>query len=364
MESRVRGTAPGPPSAAGPVLVVTGDAAVASEVERCAAGVGAPMQVVAWSAEALARWPTAAVVLLGDDVVAQALAAVPRRRDGVHLLCRGAPGGDQFRAGVELGVESVTALDGARAWLGRLLQERATPRAPGRVVAVVPGSGGAGATTTVAALAQVAAREGARVVVVDCDPWGAGLARVLGADDPAGVGWREIVASPGRIGPASLAEGVPRHSGVGVVTGAPDDLAVAVVRDVVEAARLGHDLVLVDLPRGRPDLAREVVARSDRSLVLVRPRLAGTAAAARQVEALGPGAKGTGVGLVLRGSGFPAATVVEAVGVPVVARLPEGRDVEEAVDLGLGPVRSHRGAWPRAVRGLLDEVTRGSGALR
>lgn len=358
----MRGAAPAPPATAGPVLVVTGDAEVASEVERCAAGVGAPLQVVAWSGEALARWSTAAVVLLGDDVAVPAVVAAPRRREGVHLLCRGTPGREQFRAGVELGVESVTALDGARGWLGRLLQERATPRSPGRVVAAMAGSGGAGATTTVAALAQVAARRGAAVVVVDCDPWGAGVARVLGADDPVGVGWREIIASPGRIGPASLAEGVPRHVGVGVVTGAAEELDVAVVRDVVESARLGHDLVLVDLPRGRPDLAREVVARSDRSVVLVRPRLAGTAAAARRVEAWGAG--GPAAGLVLRGPGFPEATVAAAVGLPVVARLPEARDVEESVDLGLGPVRSHRGAWPRSVGRLLDEVVHGPGTSR
>ncbi|QCC78351.1 septum site determining protein [Nocardioides daphniae] len=357
MRLRERSGEPGVTAPYADVMVVSQDAAVVDEVQRCAAGAGRGVEVLG-VVEASARWPSARVVLVGDDVLGAVLAAGPRRRPDVHLLCRGAPTTGHFRAGVSLGAESVTALDGAREWLTGLLQERAAGP-PGRVVALLPGSGGAGATTAAAALAQVAARRGLRVVALDCDPWGPGLDRTVGVDERSGLGWREIAASPGRIAAASLAAAVPRHEGIGLVVGASDALAPAVVRDVVEAARLGHDLVVVDLPRGQVALAREVLARCDRALLVVRPSVAGLAAATRQVSELGGG-----LDVVVRRGGEGAAGVGDeavrsATGARLVARLPFRRGLDESVDLGLGPVRSRRGGWARAVDRLLDDVLHG-----
>lgn len=336
------------------MLLVTEEPALAAEVQRSAAGAGVRVEVRGWSGEALARWPGAAVVLVGDDAAEAVAATAPRRREGVHLLCRGAPGPEAFRAAVEVGAEGVYAVAEARAHLADLLQEHTTVRAPGRVVALLPGSGGAGATTSVAAVAQAAVRDGSRVVALDCDPWGPGLDRVLGADETTGLGWREIVASPGRIAPASLAEGVPRHDGVGVVAGAREALSASVVRDVVEAARRSHDLVLLDLPRGAPGLVGDLLGHVDLTLLVVRPTLAGVAAAARQVAL--HASVTTELGLVVRGRGIGPHAVAEAVGASVLAHLPDHPRVEETVDLGLGPLPHGRGAWARSVASLLGVV--------
>lgn len=342
------------PAYAADVLVVSQDAALVDEVQRCAAGAGRTVEVPP-VAEALRRWPSARVVLLGDDALGGALAAGPRRRPDVHLLCRGAPLTEHYRVGVGLGVESVTPLDDLRDWLGDLLQERAATGPPGRVVALVPGSGGAGATTTAAGLAQVAGRRGLQVMALDCDPWGPGLDRVVGVDERSGLGWPEIVASPGRIASTSLAQAVPRHDGIGLVVGAAEPPPPSVARDVVEAARRGHDLVVVDLPRGQVALAREVLARSDRRLLVAWPSVAGLAAASRQVVELGAGME-----VVARRGGLGDDAVRSATGAPLLARLPTRRGLDEAIDLGLGPVPSRRGALARALNalldGLLDEV--------
>src|SRR5690606_32436638 len=117
--------------------------------------------------------------------------------------CRGAPGADDYRAAVAVGAESVTPVLGGRDRLRDLLQERVAPGSPGQVVAVLPGSGGAGASTVVAALAQAAGRRGDEVLVLDCDPTGAGVARILGDDSLTGLGWPDLLASPGRVGPVS-----------------------------------------------------------------------------------------------------------------------------------------------------------------
>lgn len=352
--------APAPPPHAAPwlapVLAVTRDPALVAEVQRCAAGTGVEVEVREWGPEVMSRWAGASMVLLGDDVTAAVAAAGLRRRDEVHLLCRGTPGADDYRYAVAVGAESVTGLDAARDRLRDLLQERVTAGARGQVVAVLPGSGGAGASTTVAALAQAASRRGLDVLVLDCDPTGAGVARILGADDLTGLGWSDLLASPGRVGPVSLADAVPRVGPVGVVAGARDTVPGAVVSEVAETARRVHDLVLVDLPR-HGAATGGVVARADRSLLVVRPGLVGVAAAVRQVDSwagvTGDPAGPARVGVVVRGRGAASSSVSDALGLPVVARLPEHRDVEEALALGLGPVPRRRGAWARAVESLL-----------
>lgn len=365
---------------ASPALLLTEDPEVIAEVQRCAAGTGVGVEVRPWGPEAVQGWGRAAMVLLGADVVAAAGAAGLRRREEVHLLCRGAPGAEDYRAAVQVGAQSVTALGTGRGRLSALLQERAAPSAAGVVVGVVGGSGGAGASTTAAALALVAARRGARVLVLDCDPVGAGVTRVLGADAVDGLGWPDLLGSPGRVGPVSLAEAVPRVEDVGVLTGSRVPVPADVVSDVAETGRHRHDLVLVDLPRNQE--VGGVVVRADRTLLVVRPGLVGVAAAARLVGAWGTAAphladlggedmsgqdlrgrrppRGA-VGLVLRGRGAAAPAVEQAVGLPLLARLPEHRGVEEDVDLGLGPVPRRRGAWVRAVETLLDVATAAPG---
>lgn len=353
--SRPGARAPSP----APVLVVTDSPDLVAELQGCVAGTGVGVEVCSWGPAAAARWPSAPVVLLDADVVASVAAAGLRRRPEVHLLCRAAPGPDDYRAAVAVGAESVTSVLGGRDRLRDLLQERVAPGSPGQVVAVVPGSGGAGASTLVAALAQAAGRRGDEVLVLDCDPTGAGMARILGDDSMTGLGWPDLLASPGRVGPVSLAEAVPRVGGVGVLGAPPAELSAAVVCEVAETARRVHDLVLVDLPR-HGSATGDVMARADRSLMVVRPGLTGVAAAARQVETWGwppeVDAARSGVDVVLRGRGASPETVAGAVGFPVLARLPDHRGVEESVDLGLGPLPGRRGAWARAVGALLDTV--------
>lgn len=338
------------------VLVVTDDPALLQEVQRSAAGAGLPLQQARDAGVALAHWSSAAAVLVGADLAVPLGRASPRRRPHVHLVCLGEADELHFRAAVDVGAESVLAHAAQSGVIADLLAERAEPRPPGQVVAVVPGSGGAGASTLACALAQAAAARG-RALVVDCDPRGAGVDRILGLESQLGLRWKTLAASPGRISGESLRTAVPRRGELGLLTwgGAsasrPISLEAATVRDVVEAARRVHDLVVVDLPRGDDDVVREVVARSDRVLLVVRPTVTGVAAAARQLGALD-----TRVGLVVRGRGVGLDSLARSVGAEVLAQMGDQRGLDEAVDLGLGPLRSLRSPLGRAAIGLLDAL--------
>ena len=149
---------------------------------------------------------------------------------------------------------------------------------------------------------------------------------------------------------------MPRRDGLGVLGWPPGPgarLDAGAVREALSAARRGHDLVVVDLPRSTDALAAETVARCALVVVVVLPTVTGVAAASRWVAAMPDHDR---FGLVVRGRGADPARVAELVGAPVVASMSDQRGLAEALDLGLGPVRSRRGPLAAAARQVLAGV--------
>jgi secretion/DNA translocation related CpaE-like protein len=192
---------------------------------------------------------------------------------------------------------------------------------------------------------------------VDADPFGPGLDRVLGLEDRDGVRWDGLCDTTGRLSARALREALPRRQDLGALTwraGPPGSLQAFAAREVLSAARRGHDLVVIDLPRTPDPLVDEIAARCDRLLVVVTPTVAGVASAVRTCARHRDSA--TAVRLVLRGRGIDPQQVARATGVPLLATMPDQRGLAEAIDLGLGPVRSRRGALGRAAGEVLDQL--------
>ena len=337
-------------------LFVTRDPALLDELLRLAAAAGVTPDLADDAAGALRGWAAAPLVVAGADLAAQLAAVSPPRRAGVHVAGWAPVAPDLFRLAVEVGAESVTALPDAAAWLVERLTDLGDPEAArGLLLGVVGGAGGAGATTFACALGQVAARTGP-ALVVDADPLGPGVDRVLGLEGREGIRWDALTQTSGRLSARSLRDAVPRRDGVGALTwyaGATAALDARAVREALSAARRGHDTVVVDLPRTADLLVDEVVARCERLLVLVVPTVAGVASAARLCARF---ADATHVDLVLRGSGIDPAEVARVTGTPVLARMGDQRGLAESIDLGLGPVRSWRGPLGRTAAGVLGSV--------
>ena len=193
-------------------------------------------------------------------------------------------------------------------------------------------------------------------MVVDADPLGPGADRVLGLDAVAGVRWADLETTAGRLGARSLREALPRRERLGVLTWHPGrsaPIADVVVRECLSAARRGHDVVVVDLPRGEGSSVADAVSRCDLLAVVTTPSVCGVAAAAGLVRILDPPARS---GLVVRGTGLDPAEVAEVTGLPVLAEMRDQRRVAESVDLGLGPVRSRRGPLSRAAAQVLGQA--------
>jgi secretion/DNA translocation related CpaE-like protein len=337
-------------------LLITADETLLDELVRLCAAAGTTPDVAADVGSALRGWSSAALVLLGADLAPDVARASPPRRDGVHVVAWGSAPDSVFRTALAVGAEGVALLPGSAEWLAAVLGDVGdVGRARGLTLGVMPGSGGAGATTFACGVSQLASRTGP-TVVVDTDPLGPGIDRVLGLEERPGARWADLSATVGRLSARSLREGLPRYADLGVLTWGSGDrggLEVPTVREVLSAARRGHDTVVVDLPRSGDPVTEEVVHRCDQVLVVVAASVTGIASAARLVARFDDRSR---LRLVVRGGGAEPEAVARAVGVPLIAAMADQRGLAESIDLGIGPIRSRRGPLGRAARTVLGLI--------
>lgn len=338
-----------------PPLVVSADDDLLAELLPLAAAADVAPTIARDPLTALVTWSRAPVVLVGADLAAAMVQAAPEPRARSYVVSGPRPPDRLFRTTLDLGAESVLELPTCAGWLVELLAdltEQQTDRA--RVIGVIGGTGGAGATTFACALGQWAARSG-DAVVIDCDPQGPGLDRMLGLERCEGFRWDALCQTTGRLSARSLREALPRRGSLGVlswyVDGRAQSLQAFAVREALSAARRGHRVVVVDLPRSPDPLVDEVAARCDELLVVTLGSVVGVAGAARMRARF---ADHAAPGVVLRGEAFTADEVARAVGLPVRTQMRDQRALAVAVDLGLGPLRSLRGPLARAAARVLD----------
>jgi secretion/DNA translocation related CpaE-like protein len=338
-----------------PVLLVSADEALVADVRRLAAAAGVVPTVAADPAMALRGWPVVPLVLVGADLAADVALLRPPRRAQVHVVGRGEIASDCFRDAVQLGAESVAELPASEGWLVEQLTDAGDGGRPsGLTVGVVGGAGGVGATVFAAALARCAARHGP-TLLVDADPLGAGAERILGMEQQAGVRWDAMTATTGRLGARALREALPRDDALSVLafptrrTIGPPAFAV---REVLSAARRGFDLVVLDLPRHADAGVEETMTRCD-WLLLVSTLTVPALSAASRVAARLPDA--VPARLVTRGGAANVAPeeVARFLRVPLAVAMTDQRGLDEAINLGAGPVRSTRGPLARAARTCL-----------
>lgn len=345
-------------------LIVTADETLLDELLRLAAAAGTTPEVAHDVSAALRAWNAAPIVLVGGDRGEALARAAPPRRDGVFVVQAGQVADELFRTALSLGAECVAELPRSGGWLiERLTDVVDTGLVRGLTVGVIGGSGGAGATTFACALGQMAARHGT-AMVIDTDPLGAGIDRVLGLDVVEGVRWDALCRTTGRLSARALRDSLPRRGGLGALTWyggpQPGSLQAFAAREALSAAQRGHDTVVVDLRRSAEPLIEELASRCDHLLVVVEPSVTGLAAAVRLCARYRDSQV---LRLVVRGSGIEDDALEKLVGAQVLVRMGDQRGLAESVDLGFGPVRSRRGPLGRAATSALAGL-RSAGAVR
>ena len=234
----------------------------------------------------------------------------------------------------------------------KVRRSRAQPAGfKGRLVSVLKGGGGAGATTLAVqagcCLAQSLQKQGGEACLLDLDVQGGTVALYLDLNDRVGVA--DLIDLPERLDVDMLQGAVTRHrSGLSVVA-APrdvmplDSFSPDFVRRLTQVARSRFDIVLADLPPVWSVWTFEALRQSDEVLLVAQMTVPGVRQARRQLDTLkAEGLEGLPVKVVLNrfekrwGSSFSLKEVESALGRPVDFTIANDyRTVSEALDQGL-----------------------------
>jgi len=336
-------------------LVISRDPDLIDDVHRLAVAAGCEADTGAGPAAARRTWSTASLVVVGADVVTEvALAGLPRR-EGVVVVSNDADGPPWTEA-LACGADSVVELaSGRRVLLERLAESSVRGRA--RVIGVVGGCGGAGASVLASALAVRAGRRGATVALVDADPDAAGLDLVLAAEDVPGARWTDLASATGRLVPDAVLEALPRAHGVHLLSmdrGRPDPVAPQAAGAVLDALRGAVDVVLVDLPRTHLDLVAALAPRCEEVLVVAPTDVRGATATRRTVATLEPFAPVRLVVRRRRRAAVEPERLADWLGVALAAEIGDERGLTAAADRGEPPAVRRRSRLGRTCDHLLD----------
>ena len=324
------------PAGAG-VLAILADPELRDEVDRVAAAAGAPVLHHGRKPVCRKTWSAAAAVMLDEESADRCGQAGLPRRAHVSVLTGTEAETATWVAAIAVGAQRVLRIPEQERELIRELAEAAESardgRLCGRVVAVIGGRGGAGASLFAVALAQAATH----ALLVDLDPWGGGLDLLAGSETSPGLRWPDLAIRGGRLTWSAVREALPRRGGVSLLSGTrrAHELDAAAVDAVVDAGRRGGVTVVCDLPRSLTDASQAALACADLVVVVSPCDVRACAATATMVPLLA--ANNPNLGLVVRGpspGGLRASDIADIAGVALLAAVKAQPRLAEQLERG------------------------------
>jgi secretion/DNA translocation related CpaE-like protein len=316
-------------------LLLTADPDLLDQLLGIAAAAGVAVDVAVEPTACRPQWTDAPLVLLGTDL-ATAAAGRLGSRTGVLLVTSDAATPELSIMAGTVGAEEVIGLRHDEADVLERLADASEPPARGRVIGVVGGPGGAGASTLAAGLALTAAGRDPSWLV-DLDPLGGGADAGLGAELSAGARWSDLGTLTGRLSPHVLRAALPEVGGVAVVAAGRDttsELPPEAVAAVVSAAARGGGVTVLDLDRS-PTTARDVaIAAVDELLLVVPAEVRAMIAGRRVVESLGQTAPTPRVVVRAVPGALPSEEVAHGMDLSLAGELPDEVTVRVAVQTG------------------------------
>jgi secretion/DNA translocation related CpaE-like protein len=256
-----------------------------------------------------------------------------------------------WRLAAQLGAEHVAVLPASEPWLIDRIEKTGHPTVPARVIGVLGGRGGAGASVFAAGLAVTAARQGAQVLLVDADPLGGGVDLILGWEELCGLRWPEL--ANGELGD------LPARGKLSVLSQdrrEPADVTPELMDTALRRGQTASDLVVIDLPRSLDPPARRALQYVDLLLLIVPAELRACAAAAKMV--LHVGSLPAPMEAIVRSPApgqLKAAEIARAVGLPLAGTLRSEPDLATALERGAPPAHDGQGPLAELCRQLLAD---------
>ncbi len=304
------------------VLTLLDAPELAADAERVIAAAGARMQRLA--SPGRQNWSAATAIIVDQASARLCEQQGLPRRDGVMLIGSGDPTPQEWTAAIAIGAHRVYALPGQETELVHAIAE-AAERGPGsarrgRMIAVIPGRGGGGASVFAAALTQCA-RE---ALLIDLDAYGGGIDLLLGTESLPGLRWPDITAQGGRLGWSAVRSALPSRGQISVLSSARGyhDVDPRLVAAIAEAGRRGGSTVICDLPRHVGAACVQALELADLVAVVTGCDVRGVAATSALTAAVRT--VNPNVGLVVRGpapGGLTARDAMEIVAAPLLAAM-------------------------------------------
>ena len=343
------------------VLTVISDPQLAESADRVAAAAG--LRVVRRHAPSSRSWSSAAAVILDDDGARRCARDALPRRDAVFIVGTAEPSPATWEVAVEVGAEHLFALPTQEAQLVHRLSEAAesghcAPRR-GRMLAVIAGRGGGGASVFASALARCAGE----ALLVDLDPCGGGVDLLLGAENSPGLRWPDLRVQDGRLTWAAVRQALPRCDRVRMLSAARTyhDIEAASLNAVTDAALRGGATVICDVPRHLSPVSASALEGADLLVVITSCDVRGIAATAALAGVLRT--VNSNVGLVVRGpapGGLRSGEVARAAALPLLAAMRPEPGLAQQLETGGWRMR-RRSPLTVAARTVLAAVQAAAG---
>jgi secretion/DNA translocation related CpaE-like protein len=338
------------------MLAMVDEPALRDELDRVAAAVGVRVVHVSGSTALTKKtWSAATAVVLDEAAAGRCGQQALPRRSHVVVVSGTEPAAQTWAAGIAVGAQQVLALPAQERELVRELADAAESthdqQLRGRVVAVIGGRGGGGASVFAAALALTAET----ALLVDLDPWSGGIDLLLGCEDAPGLRWPDLAVRGGRLDFSALREALPRRRRISTLSGTRSgyELDPGPVEAVIDAGRRGGVTVICDVARRLTDACETALQSADLVVVVSPcdvPACAATATIVPVLSTINPN-----TGLVARGpspGGLRAAEVAAVAAVPLLASMKAEPGIAERLERG-GLRLRRRSALANAARRVL-----------
>ncbi|SNY70910.1 septum site-determining protein Ssd [Paractinoplanes atraurantiacus] len=340
-------------------LVVTADPDLLDDLLRLAAAGGTQVDVAPDPVAARARYGLAPLVMLGADQLQACGRARLPRRSRVAVVYRGELPPVLDRLARASGAEHIIELPTAEAWVvDRFAEQRDQP--VGRVVAVIGGRGGAGASILSSGLAVTAAGAGHRTLLIDGDPLGGGLDLLLGWEHEDGLRWSSLAETEGRVDPPALIRALPHRGDLVLLSFARNEsppVPAPAMAATIDAARRARDVIVADLPRRLDDAGVLALESADRALLIVPAEVRAVAAATRVAQMVLTHRDELSV--VVRGPApgrLKPRDVASSLKLPLAGALRPEPAMCQALERGIAPGETGRGELAELCRRLVGEL--------
>ena len=340
-------------------LVVTADPDLLDDLLRLAAAGGTQVDVAPDVTAARPRYGAAPLIMIGADRIEDCLRARLPRRPRVSVISRGELARPLWDVARAYGADHVAELPTAEAWVVDRFAER-LDQPVGRVLAVIGGRGGAGASILAGGLAMTAVGAGHRTLLIDGDPLGGGLDLLLGWEQVDGVRWSGLGDPGGRVDAPALLGALPHRGDLVLLSFARDEapaVPVDAMAATIDAGRRGRDVIVADLPRRLDDAGVLALECADRAVLIVPAELRATAAAARVARTVLT--HRADLSVVVRGPApgrLKPREVASVLGLPLAGALRPEPAMCQAIEHGVPPASEGKGPLAGLCRRLLTDL--------